>query len=516
MKKFVRNAIDNLKVVVRRFPIVLAVCAAAGVFGLLISHEVFADQDIPVKILMCLFMFALSCLCAKVAYESYEKITKIIYAGLLIGGACLATCFGLFLLNLDYQYTGVRYAAVMFALVALFLAVPYLGKLRGSDEFANRLIWRGAITALFTGVLIGGLCALFFAIQELLNVNMIDEIYGDTAIVVAALFTPMLFLTGVKQFEAFKSHKLFKVLTVYILMPLLLAYTAVVYAYLIMIMFNNFEMPSGIVGNLVLWYGLVGIFVLFLAKAYLDKGFGKFFNRFYPIASIAPLVVMFIALALRINQYGVTENRYYSLIAGIWISAMIVYFIVTAFADKRRNVVVLASLVVVVALSVIGPWSAGSVSLRSQSNRLEQALEEEGALADGEITSLEPVSQHASDIVRYIDRNHGFDNVAFLSESKAGEIANIRTDKPGSEVHAINEEYGDTAIDISGFDFLVSLQFDEGEVDIDDNLYYTHDENGVVVFYMDERPVLTLDIGKHYSEKMGDTGVIGDKFEDFV
>ena len=93
MKKFVRNAIDNLKVVVRRFPIVLAVCAAAGVFGLLISHEVFADQDIPVKILMCLFMFALSCLCAKVAYESYEKITKIIYAGLLIGGACLATCF---------------------------------------------------------------------------------------------------------------------------------------------------------------------------------------------------------------------------------------------------------------------------------------------------------------------------------------------------------------------------------------------------------------------------------------
>ena len=91
----------------------------------------------------------------------------------------------------------------------------------------------------------------------------------DVLIVVAALFTPMLFLTGVKQFEKFSASKLFKVLMVYILMPLLLAYTAVVYAYLIMIMFNNWQMPGGIVGNLVLWYGLVGIWVLFLSKEYL-------------------------------------------------------------------------------------------------------------------------------------------------------------------------------------------------------------------------------------------------------
>ena len=161
MRKFFRTAIDNLKVVVRRFPIVLTVCAVAGVFALMIAHETFVDQDIPVKILLGLVIFALSCLCAKIAYESFEKITKVIYAILLIAGAALAVCFGLFLLNLDYQYTAVRYAAVMFALVMLFLAIPYLGKREGSDEFANRLLWRAAITALFSGVLIGGLCALF-------------------------------------------------------------------------------------------------------------------------------------------------------------------------------------------------------------------------------------------------------------------------------------------------------------------------------------------------------------------
>jgi hypothetical protein len=515
MKKFFKTAIDNLKVVVHRFPIVLSVCVIAGVFALMMVHETFADRDIPAKILLSLLMFALTSLCAKIAHESYEKITKAIYIGLLAGGVCLAACFGLFLLNLDYGYSWVRYFAVMIALNALVVAVPYLGKRDGSDGFANRLLWRGAITLLFSGVLIGGLCALFYAMQELLNVDLIDEIYGDTAIAVAALFTPALFLTGVKQLEDFSSHKLFKVLTVYIMMPLLLAYTAVVYAYLIRIVFNNFEMPGGIVGSLVLWYGLVGIWVLFLAKEYLSSGFGKFFNRFYPIASVVPLATMFVALYLRINQYGFTESRYYSLVAGIWLCAMVVFFIVTSFTGKRKNVIVAASFALVALLSVVGPWSAGSVSLRSQTNRLEQALVAEEVLADGDIVEGKHVSDETADILYYIERQHGFDNVPFLTASQASELASFPEGREDSEFYSYHEEFLRVR-EISGYDYMTELDYTDGKLVVAPGLYYTFNQKGVIEFYMDDAPVLTMDIGEHFEQLLEDKVGIGDSPQNLV
>lgn len=513
MKNYFKLAIDGLKVVVRRFPIVLTACAAAGVFTIILAHETFDDVQTPTKILLCLVMFALISLNAKIAYECYEKIDKVKYAIILLAGACLAICFGLFWLDIDFMYSAVRYTAVIFALIMLFLALPYLGSKRGSESFTNKLGWRLAITGLYSGVLIGGLCALFFAIQELLNVNLIDEIYVDTAIVVLSLFSPMLFLSGIKQFESFTPNKLFKVLMVYILMPLLLAYTAVVYAYLIRIIFNNFEMPSGIVGNLVLWYGLVGIWVIFLSKEYLKTGFGKFFNRFYPIASVIPLITMFIALYLRINQYGFTESRYYSLIAGIWIFGMIIFFIVTS-VKKRRNVVVLASLVVIAVLTVAGPWSAGSVSLRSQSSRLEKALKQENILVNGEIESFDNISRQATNIIYYIDRIHGFDDVDFLNETQTDNMLSMSLDSRTNHNNKLNRYY-DEAVEISGYDFLVNIYNYEDSIDITENLYFEHDD-GVIDFYLSNQLNLSLDLNKHYLGTLNSAEITLNDYEYFV
>jgi len=402
----------------------------------------------------------------------------------------------------------------MFSLIITCLAIPFLEKGKsGSHSFTNRMGWRFIITGIYTGVLIGGLAALLFAIQELLNVNLYDEIYLDNAIIVLSLFSPMFFLSDINQYDEYTPNKLYKVLLVNILMPLLLAYTAVVYIYLIQIMFNNFEMPGGIVGNLVLWYSLVGIWVLYLSGVFLEKGFAKFFKRFYPIASLPPLVAMFIALFIRINQYGFTESRYYSLVAGIWILGIIVYYIVTKL--KKNTVIVLVSLAVIAILSTIGPWSAGSVSLNSQSKRLEKILVKNEILVDGKLDETKKISGDANNIIFYIDQNHGFNKIDFMRQGQADGLKNYDLERhSNNDHHKYNEAFNQPHV-ISGYDYeFVVNEFDNSELSID-KISYVLDGDVITLFFDGEKD-LVIDVNAAMQTLFETDRLDGEDLFDFV
>jgi hypothetical protein len=515
MKKYFKLAMISLRDALQRFPVVLISCVFMGILAIILVHESFDDFEIPAKILMGLGIFTLSSLTIKIAFECFEKITIRIYIGLIVLAAVFASLYANFSIDFDTNYSAVKYAAVIFGLVITFLAVPFVAKRKtGSDAFTNRLGWRVIITGLYTGVLIGGLAALLFAIQELLNVTLYDEIYADTAFIVLSLFTPIFFLSDIKPYEDFSPNKLYKVLLINILMPLLLAYTAVVYIYLVQIMLNNFEMPSGIVGNLVLWYSLVGVWVLFLSGKYLQTGFGKFFNRFYPPLSVLPLIAMFFALYLRIDQYGFTESRYYSVVAGIWICAMVIFFILTSL-KKRNLVVVLLSLAAVAFLSIIGPWSAGAVSLNSQTRRLEAVLTEQGILVDGKIDESQTIRSEANSIVYYIDRMHGFNKVDFMTQQQADGIEYYDMEnRSNGEYHKMNEDYY-KPYKIAGYEYeFIINDYDDNDAIVDGIAYTLEDD--VITVLIDGVPDIKIDMLAHM-KKLQEQGKLASNIPfDFV
>jgi len=53
------------------------------------------------------------------------------------------------------------------------------------------------------------------------------------------------------------------------------------------------------------------------------------------------LAMMFIAMGIRINAYGITENRYFVLAAGLWVTGSMLYLIIS---KEPRNVYLPASL----------------------------------------------------------------------------------------------------------------------------------------------------------------------------
>ena len=94
----------------------------------------------------------------------------------------------------------------------------------------------------------------------------------------------------------------------------------------------------------------------------------KNIQRFFPLLLLPLLLLMFAAMWVRIRAYGITENRYFVLAAGIWAAASMLYLII---AKKPKNLYLPVALALV-ALLCFGPWSSYSVAMDSQNRRFEK------------------------------------------------------------------------------------------------------------------------------------------------
>jgi hypothetical protein len=98
------------------------------------------------------------------------------------------------------------------------------------------------------------------------------------------------------------------------------------------------------------------------------------------------LIVFFIAVFIRINEYGITINRYVILLLGIWLTIVCIY---TAIG-KTNIKFIPTSLAVLMLLVSFGPWGMFSVSEKSQVNRLKSILEKSNILLDNKVQN-EPI-----------------------------------------------------------------------------------------------------------------------------
>jgi hypothetical protein len=130
--------------------------------------------------------------------------------------------------------------------------------------------------------------------------------------------------------------------------------------------------------------------------------------------ALFPLIVLIsVAIATRIDAYGITERRYAVVIATAWLFGIALYF---TFWRRRDIRIIPITLCVTTLVTALGPWSATRVSRHSQVQRLEEILIREDVLVDGSLSrtpkSIEfEVEAEISDIVRYLDNAHGLTSI---------------------------------------------------------------------------------------------------------
>src|SRR5690606_2891906 len=92
------------------------------------------------------------------------------------------------------------------------------------------------------------------------------------------------------------------------------------------------------------------------------------------------LALLFVAIGVRIADYGVTENRYYVLLAACWLLGITVHQLVSR--QHYIWIIPMSLLVVIYPTLWLPSLNVWSVSIRSQDHRLQRLLTENQLLTD--------------------------------------------------------------------------------------------------------------------------------------
>jgi len=474
-----------------RFPYTLASAALGVAVAMsLIETSSPENSDVRIRLLVvaalglplftALSTFAERCTWPKAARLSFPALGIILLALYYVSLPVGFLDTGLYLTRTALLVIGLHYLASF---------APYLGRgeVPAFWQYNKSLFVRFAEAGLYSAVLYAGLSIAIAAINHLFSAGINEKVYAHLFVILAGLFQTWVFLAGVPlRGETLGDPKPYpnglKVFAQYILLTLALVYFAILIVYECKILVT-WNWPRGWVSQLVLWYSVVGILTLLLLHPLRDEPGQRWiqvYNRWF-FRGLVPLVAMlFVAIYLRISDYGVTVSRY--LVAGmaVGLAVVVLYFLFSRARDIRTIPIVICILAF---LASFGPWGAFSVSERSQQKRLEQMLKENELISDGvlqEPASPVPLAarQEMSSIVTYLSNWHGpdaFDRwfsdstlTAWEQTNLASQVAehmhfrlvySLRMDSAAGEWFDVNlNPSRDMVLDVSNFDYVIDYR----------------------------------------------------------
>ena len=434
--------VSNAKVALLRFPLTILSSLVAVIVAIyLVEYNDEIDNLFPyVNLLLTAALGIPLYFSVSVFTESTTvgKYTKAIGLGV----ATLVLVFIYFTLpnaedthNTSVPY--IRYGVYNVIIHLLASFIPYLTnkKHNGFWNFNKILFIRLWMGVLYSAFLFIGLAMALGALHLLFEITIHEELYFEIYIVIIGLFNTWFFTAGIpKKLEDLEDMydypKGLKIFSQYVLLPLLLLYLAILYAYTGKIIIE-WNWPKGIVSYLISCVAVLGIFNFLLMYPFSDtkeNSWIKSFSKIYYFILFPLIIILFIAIGMRVDAYGITINRYAIVVLGIWLTIISVYFSI----GKTNLKFIPQSLAVILLLTVFGPWSMFSVSARSQTNRLMSILETNDLITSSKIKNeviwqpeslpeflsenkhsnqnqlTDSLNNEVKSIIDYLDIHHGF------------------------------------------------------------------------------------------------------------
>jgi hypothetical protein len=378
-------------VTAKRFPLVLTCAFLGTVFGIWYADLSFANQrnyDWLSELIAVSFLGVSFLLSINVYSEQRDwNKTKALSAGLI--GVILLMCYYYFpeeYIESGPDKYGYRFFMMAFVSHLLVATSPFFhGKNIGAFWEYNKTLFVTILTsALYSAALFIGLSIALLSIDNLLGFEIKGERYFQLWILIVGVFNTIFFLSrvpGISELERKKTSypKALKVFVQYVLIPLVTVYILILYSYLIKIIVQ-WQLPNGWVANLVLSFSITGILSLLLLNPIKDEvknNWMRLYSKFYFIALVPLVILLFVSIGTRISEYGVTINRFLVATLAVWLAGIVIYFIIS----KSKNIKVIPiTLTIVSCVISFGPMSAFSVSERSQRSIMMETLSEYGLL----------------------------------------------------------------------------------------------------------------------------------------
>jgi hypothetical protein len=255
----------------------------------------------------------------------------------------------------------------------------------------------------YSGILYLGLVLALAAIDALFDVTIKGKRYGQLFIFCLGTVNTFVYLSdfpkNIFQNKTIYFQKALEVLVKYILIPLVLLYLVILYAYSAKIVIQ-WELPKGWVSYLVIALSFLGytiqVIINPIQKDLKSWTITKFHPWFYYL--LIPLnVLLFVAIIRRITDYGITENRYFVFLIAVWNVGIILYLLLSR---KKALKVLPISLFIIAILSSIGFWSAFNVSKNSQINQFSKLF---ATVKNNDITATQDELDRLKSILDYLE-----------------------------------------------------------------------------------------------------------------
>lgn len=418
--------LPNIRETIFRFPLPV-LCSA--IFTLLFAAKInWVDISIePERWLYTLLLCGFFSYTVLRLFSENHNVSRKKYALLIIGLTG-------FLLYFCWMPSPIGLSLLLSGIVLLLLIAPYIFNDMGEAaccNFNTKLASSIFFSALTTVILCAGLSFALLSIKYLFDVTISTKLYTNIWLIGVSFFGPFYALSGVpKDFEAKEKEypKGIAFIFSYILPPLIIGYFTILYAYIIKILIE-WNLPKGNVAYMVLAFGLIGIFTHIFSYPLRETGTKllKIVYRYFYYALLAPIVLLFISIGVRIGDYGVTEQRYLVVVFALWFLISSIYFIVKK-EPRFKNIILSISTMLI--LSSFGVWGAVHISGVSQVARLQTVLEKNGILVDGAIHKISNEidfedQKNISSIVDYLSRGKKanlikgwFENSSYINSTR--------------------------------------------------------------------------------------------------
>ena len=317
----------------------------------------------------------------------------------------------------------VRTMVLYFTLSVLLIALPTFHK---RLSFSDSLII--FIKAFFSSLLISvilyiGLSAIFSAYTTLIY-QLDYRWFAYSAAIVFLFIGPVYLLSRLPVFkeseqvetieEAKSIPPLFEILIAYIIIPVLLVFSAILVAYILTNISGDFWQDN-LMEPMLISYTIIGIVTLFLAEN-VEKKIARLFSRFFPYLLLVIAIFQTVSSSLKTADFGLTHGRYFVLLFGIFsiVSTLIYSFL------KTKKIFIPLLLIALGVVSILPVIDAVSIGIRNQTSKInaqaEPYIDEDGTVSNvaDELTDEEKAKFSYS--MNYLNQQDQLDRLDWLPE----------------------------------------------------------------------------------------------------
>lgn len=427
--EILKSKLQTLVKTIKIYPMVLLAIFIATIFSIMEIWKIefnVLNSTLIVDLIISSLYFAMSYMIVKlIITDKNIEITNgqkaVVYAivSVIVGLLCY-----FLIIKVDkslYLKNQITQMGLFFALfIGMFVAGHFNTEIDYAD-YAVKIILAIIESLIYCVTIFVGIVAILYTTKELFKLNFnLSNLIVTCAVVIFLLLNATIILSKFPLKYCEENLKIkwltpFKFLFTRIIAPLFLIYGSILLLYIIKVVALK-AIPNNIITNLILWYGLLSVVVLFVSKTIEDK-FITIYDKIQPIILLILSGMMFYSIGIRISYYGITEGRYMVVMGGVFIVISMIYYL---FFNKKTYITIPTTLLILTLISSVGPVSAYNISKIDQKNRLEKMLIEENLLVNGEIKPQKNVNpakiKEIKDKLDYFTRKHSAKELAYLDE----------------------------------------------------------------------------------------------------